>query len=83
VASFEAEVEVDGVEGGPVPGVFIRAPVVEETGPGVEVLATLRGNPVVVRQGATIACSFHPELTGDARLHGLWLQAVRDHAQSL
>ena len=75
-ASFEAELDVAGVEGGPVHAVFIRAPVVESAGPAVEVLAELDGHPVIVRQGKILACAFHPELVGDLRLHELFLQEV-------
>jgi 5'-phosphate synthase pdxT subunit len=71
--SFEADLDVVGVEGGPVHGVFIRAPVVEETGPDVEVLADVDGRPVVARQGPVLVCAFHPELVGDLRLHELFL----------
>lgn len=76
--SFEAAVEVTGVEGGPVEGVFIRAPWVESVGAGVEVLARLDGGTVVaVRQGPLLATSFHPELTGDQRVHRLFADMVR------
>ena len=74
--SFEADLDVAGVEGGPVHAVFIRAPVVEDTGPGVEVLAAVDGRPVVARQGPVLVCAFHPELVGDLRLHELFLQEV-------
>ncbi len=86
VASFEGPVDVDGV--GEVHGVFIRAPWVERVGPGVEVLATVRpgapgaGKVVAVREGPVLATSFHPELTGDARVHGLFVEIVRAHAGS-
>jgi 5'-phosphate synthase pdxT subunit len=82
VESFEVDLPVDGVEGGPVHAVFIRAPWVESTGPGVEVLARVpEGSPaagrvVAVRQGRVLATSFHPELTGDARVHGLFVETV-------
>ncbi len=69
LASFEDEVEVEGIDGGPVHGVFIRAPWVETVGPGVEVLAELRGHPVAARQGPVTVVSFHPELTADDRIH--------------
>lgn len=69
--SFEQELEVEGLGPDPVRAVFIRAPWVEEHGPGVEVLARHGGHPVVVRQGALLACAFHPELTDDSRLHAL------------
>ena len=79
VASFEADLEVAGVEG-PVHAVFIRAPWVEEHGPQVEVLAaapTPLGDKVVVaRQGRVLVCAFHPELTTDGRLHRLFVGMV-------
>jgi len=74
--SFEADLDVTGVTGGPVHAVFIRAPWVADTGPDVEVLAAVEGHPVAVRQGNVIAVSFHPELTGETRLHELLLAAV-------
>ena len=74
--SFEADLDVTGVDGGPVHAVFIRAPWVAETGPEVEVLAAVEGHPVAVRQGNVLAVSFHPELTGETRLHALLLAAV-------
>jgi pyridoxal 5'-phosphate synthase pdxT subunit len=69
IRSFEADLEVDGE---PLHAVFIRAPWVEERGDGVEVLAELEGHPVAVRQENILAVAFHPELTGDPRLHR-WL----------
>jgi len=72
VDSFEADLEVEGLEG-PVHGVFIRAPRVQRAGPGVEVLASVDGQPVMVRQGNLLATAFHPELTGDLRVHRLLL----------
>jgi 5'-phosphate synthase pdxT subunit len=74
--SFEADLDVTGVAGGPVHAVFIRAPWVAETGPEVEILAEVEGHPVAVRQGNVMAVSFHPELTGETRLHELLLAAV-------
>ena len=71
--SFEADFEVDGVEGGPVHAIFIRAPWIAEHGDGVEVLAAVDGHPVAVRQGKIVALSFHPELTGEDRLHRFFL----------
>jgi len=76
VASFEAEFEVRGVPGGPVRAAFIRAPWVDRVGPGVEVLATVDGSIVAVRQGRLLATAFHPELTGDDRLHRLFLEMI-------
>lgn len=75
--SFEAGVEVKGVEGAPVEGVFIRAPWVESVGAGAEVLAEHEGHIVAVRQGNALATSFHPELTGDHRVHSLFVDMVR------
>jgi 5'-phosphate synthase pdxT subunit len=72
--SFEADVDVTDVPGGPVHAVFIRAPWVADMGDGVEVLADVDGHPVAVRQGNIIAVSFHPELTGEPRLHQLLLE---------
>ena len=73
--SFEAAVDVKGVAGDPVEGVFIRAPWVESVGAGAEVLAEHEGHIVAVRQGNALATSFHPELTGDHRVHA----PVRGH----
>ncbi|MFE5716811.1 pyridoxal 5'-phosphate synthase glutaminase subunit PdxT [Streptomyces sp. NPDC056501] len=75
--SFEAGVAVTGIEDGPVEGVFIRAPWVESVGAQVEVLAEHGGHIVAVRQGNVLATSFHPELTGDHRIHGLFVDMVR------
>lgn len=72
VDSFETDLAVTGVEG-EVHAVFIRAPWVEEVGPGVEVLAEAADHPVAVRQGALLATSFHPEVGDDLRLHRLFL----------
>jgi 5'-phosphate synthase pdxT subunit len=75
--SFEASLPVDGVAGGPVEGVFIRAPWVESTGAATRTLAAYDGHAVAVRQGNLLATSFHPELTGDHRVHGLFTAMVR------
>lgn len=78
VDSFDAGVDVAGLDGGPVDAAFIRAPVIEEVlDDRVEVLARIGGDPVVVRDGALLGLTFHPEVTGDHRLHGLLLAAVR------
>ncbi|MGA7395854.1 MAG: pyridoxal 5'-phosphate synthase glutaminase subunit PdxT [Solirubrobacterales bacterium] len=69
LASFEEEVEIEGIAEGPVRGVFIRAPWVESIGNGVEVLAEMQGHPVAVTKDNVTAISFHPELTGDDRIH--------------
>lgn len=78
--SFEASVDVRGVGGGPVEGVFIRAPWVESVGAAAEVLAEHDGHLVAVRQGNALATSFHPELTGDHRVHALFVDMVRANA---
>ncbi|MFJ4916461.1 pyridoxal 5'-phosphate synthase glutaminase subunit PdxT [Streptomyces sp. NPDC088726] len=75
--SFEAAVDVAGIEGGPVEGVFIRAPWVESVGARVRVVAEHGGHIVAVRQGNALATSFHPELTGDHRLHAYFVDMVR------
>lgn len=77
--SFEADLDAPGLGDEPLHGVFIRAPQVADTGPTVEVLARdPEGRPVAVRQGRVIATSFHPELTGDRRLHALLAQLVAE-----
>lgn len=89
VDSFETDLHVDGLAGGPLRAVFIRAPWVESMGAGVEVLATVpqltvgggntgtaAGRVVAVRQGPVLATSFHPELTGDSRVHALFCAMV-------
>ncbi|RPK79496.1 MULTISPECIES: pyridoxal 5'-phosphate synthase glutaminase subunit PdxT [Streptomyces] len=75
--SFEAAVEVDGIDGGPVEGVFIRAPWVESVGAEAQVIAEHGGHIVAVRQRNVLATSFHPELTGDHRVHALFVDMVR------
>jgi 5'-phosphate synthase pdxT subunit len=75
VDSFEAGVEVRGVDH-PVHGVFIRAPWIEDVGPGVEVLATFEDRPVVLEQGHLVVASFHPELVGETGLHDYLLRKV-------
>jgi pyridoxal 5'-phosphate synthase pdxT subunit len=75
--SFESLVDMAGVVGGPVQGVFIRAPWVESVGAGADVLAEHDGHIVAVRQGSALATSFHPELTGDHRVHELFVHMVR------
>ncbi|MGH2703915.1 MAG: pyridoxal 5'-phosphate synthase glutaminase subunit PdxT [Actinomycetota bacterium] len=74
VDSFETELEIAGV--GPVHAIFIRAPVFEDAGPGVEVLAEWGGRAVLVRAGNILASAFHPELAGDLRLHRYFLEHV-------
>jgi 5'-phosphate synthase pdxT subunit len=72
LASFEANLDLAGLDGGPLRAVFIRAPWVDEAGEGVEVLAEVDGHPVAVQQGNMLAVAFHPELTDERRLHA-WL----------
>ncbi|PRW65142.1 pyridoxal 5'-phosphate synthase glutaminase subunit PdxT [Actinopolyspora mortivallis] len=93
VDSFEAELDVAGIEGPPMHAVFIRAPIVEKTGADVAVLAEVRGRPVrgsaegdgtgtivAVRQGPVLATAFHPELAnGDDRVHRLFVRMIRDN----
>jgi 5'-phosphate synthase pdxT subunit len=74
--SFEVGLDVHGLAGGSFPGVFIRAPVVERAGTAVEVLASHDGVPVLGRQGAVWFASCHPELSGDLRLHQLFVNEV-------
>ena len=93
VDSFETDLPLHGLAGGPVRAVFIRAPWVESAGPGVEVLATVprltlsgasagpaAGRIVAARQGPVLATAFHPEITGDLRVHALFCAMVRETA---
>lgn len=80
--SFEADVEMAGLVGGPLRAVFIRAPWIEEHGEAVEVLAELDGHAVAARQGSLLAVAFHPELSGDPRVHERFLAMVREHVSS-
>jgi len=82
VDSFETDLSIAGLDGGPYPGVFIRAPWVERIGEGAEVLAAepRTGRIVAVRQGSALATAFHPELTGDRRIHELFVNIVRQHS---
>lgn len=73
--SFEAEVDIDGL-GEPFHAVFIRAPWIEKVGSDVEVLSEVDDHPVMVRQGRILATSFHPELTGDGRIHQMFLDSI-------
>ena len=75
VDSFEADLDVAGLDE-PFHGVFIRAPVVEWVGDGVEVLGTVDGRPVLCRQGAVVVASFHPEMSGDGRIHRRFLDTA-------
>jgi 5'-phosphate synthase pdxT subunit len=76
--SFESELDLGGLgANGAVRAIFIRAPWVEETGAGVEVLAEVDGHPVAVREGNVLAVAFHPELSGEKRLHSWLIEAAR------
>lgn len=84
VDSFEAELEINGVEGDPMRAVFIRAPIVQDTGENIETLATVPATAdhpeqaVAVKSGRVLATSFHPELTQDTRLHSLFVELAED-----
>lgn len=82
IASFETDINVEGIAGGPMRAAFIRAPVVEEVGSSVEILSSVeyrfpdsstREVPVICRERNILVCSFHPEIVGDDRLHRLFL----------
>ena len=76
-ASFEMDLPLPG-ESEPIRAIFIRAPWIEDVGPGVEVLAEVDGHPVLARDGRFLVASFHPELTDDTRLHELFLESVKE-----
>lgn len=76
VDSFEVDLAFEGITGAPVKAVFIRAPWVESVGQGVQVLARVENHPVAVRQENILATSFHPELTGDNRVHRYFVDVV-------
>jgi pyridoxal 5'-phosphate synthase pdxT subunit len=79
VDSFEADLHIRGIDGGPFPGVFIRAPVVRSVGPDMDVICRLSdGRIVAVRRDRLIAMSFHPELTSDDRVHRYFLKIVAE-----
>ena len=79
VDSFEADLDVPSVGERPFHGVFIRAPKVERVGEGVEVLAEHQGVPVLLRRGRVSVASFHPELSGDARLHRSFIDTLTEN----
>ncbi len=80
VDSFETDLDVPAFGPPPLHAVFIRAPVIEEVGPGVTVLASLNGRPVLARQGRLLVSSFHPELAQDDRVHRYFLEMIRSAA---
>lgn len=77
VDSFETDLQVAGLDE-PYRAVFIRAPVFEQVGESVHVLAAVDGDPVLVRQGRLLASTFHPEMTGDNRVHELFVSMVKE-----
>lgn len=81
IASFEADVALDGIAGGPFPAVFIRAPVVSRVGDGVTVLARHGDEAVLCEQGAVMVASFHPELSSDSRLHQRFVHSVEQSSR--
>jgi pyridoxal 5'-phosphate synthase pdxT subunit len=79
--SFEEDLVIEGLGEEPLRAVFIRAPWVEDVGPGVEVLAEVGGHPVAVRDGNILAVAFHPELTDDSRVHALFMAIATSSAE--
>jgi pyridoxal 5'-phosphate synthase pdxT subunit len=77
IRSFEADLDIPGIEGPPVRAVFIRAPWLAEHGEAVDVLASVDGHPVAARQDNMLVISFHPEIAGEDRVHELFLRDVR------
>lgn len=77
VRSFEADLEIASLGPPPLRAVFIRAPWIESSGSGVEILAKYQGQPVAAREGLVLVTAFHPELTGDTRMHDAFLSMVR------
>ena len=79
--SFEQDLVIERLGEEPLRAVFIRAPWVEDDGPGVEVLAEVGGHPVAVRDGDVLAVAFHPELTDDSRVHALFMAMATSSAE--
>jgi 5'-phosphate synthase pdxT subunit len=82
IKSFEADLEIAGLEGPPIKGIFIRAPWIAEHGPEVEILGEVEGHAVAARQGRMLAVSFHAELGADERLHRMFLESVKRQASA-
>jgi 5'-phosphate synthase pdxT subunit len=78
VDSFETDLKIPKLGKKPLPGVFIRAPIIKRIGKGVEVLAKQNGDPVLIRDGKFLAATFHPELTGDTRVHEYFLKLLEN-----
>jgi pyridoxal 5'-phosphate synthase pdxT subunit len=77
IDSFETAIDITGYDE-PLDAVFIRAPVIERCGPDVEILATVDDDPVLVRQGRLLGATFHPEMTGEVRVHRMFLEVISD-----
>ena len=82
LASFESDLVIEGLGPEPLRAVFIRAPWAENPGSSVDVLASVDGHPVVVREGSVLACAFHPELTDDPRLHAYLMAMASEPART-
>jgi 5'-phosphate synthase pdxT subunit len=80
VDSFEADLQIPALGNGNFHGIFIRAPIIEKAKGGVEILCQLNGSPVAARQGKLLACAFHPELSGDLRLHRYFVNLITGEA---
>ncbi|MEI7625073.1 MAG: pyridoxal 5'-phosphate synthase glutaminase subunit PdxT [Actinomycetota bacterium] len=80
VNSFEQDLDFDGIQGGPLRAVFIRAPWIAEHGPAVEILAEVDGHAVAAREANVLVISFHPEISGEPRVHELFLEMITAHA---
>lgn len=78
IRSFEADVQLRGIDGPPLRGIFIRAPRIAEHGPEVEIIGEVDGHPIAARQGRLLAVAFHAELGEDPRLHQLFLHTVAE-----
>ena len=78
--SFEAELQIPSIGDSPFPGIFIRAPIIEDVKPDIQVLCSVNSHAVAVKQGKIIACNFHPELSGDFRIHQYFIEKIRNGA---
>ena len=83
IYSFEKQLQIEGIDGGPLNAIFIRAPIIEDVGPDTQVLARLEQGPIVAaKQENMLATSFHPELGKDVRMHQLFLDMCVQSASS-
>jgi 5'-phosphate synthase pdxT subunit len=80
IDSFETDLQIPTLGNGTFKGIFIRAPMIERAKRGVEILCQLNGSPVAARQGKLLACAFHPELSGDLRLHRYFVNLITGEA---